>query len=134
MATISKNLPKLTASVSEKIVPSNAISVVKSKVDSNASTIKKDIENLSKEFRNVSDLTKKLVSKWGLAGTYNGKSLESQVVSIANRLDDRADRGIERAKSLIEAIDRSVNDMQKTLFMVCQSWDEYQAKFKKYEL
>ncbi|MBR2857658.1 hypothetical protein IKE96_00305 [bacterium] len=134
MATIAKNIPKMAESVSEKYVPSNTLSVVKGKVDSHANTIKKDMEILSKDLKKVSALTVKLVSKGGLAGSYNGKSLANQVSRMATRLDDRADRCHERSGKLINGIDKSTRDMQKTLLMICQSWDECQAKFKKYGL
>ena len=134
MATITKNIPKLAESISEKDVPSNALSVVKAKVDSHANIMKKDMEALSTEFKNVSALTNRLVKKGTLAGNIGGKSLKSQVSSIAKRLDNRAEACKDRSKRLTDAINRSANDMRSTLVSVCQSWDEYQAKFKKYEL
>ena len=134
MATIAKNIPKMAESVSEKYVPSNALSVVKGKVDSYANTIKKDMDDLSKEFKNVSILTNRLAKKGTLAGSLDGKSLKYQVTHVAKRLDNRVDMCKRRAKNLTNAINKSAGDMRSTLVKVCQSWDEYQAKFKKYEL
>lgn len=127
-------IPELAESVSEQKIPSTKLTIFKGKVNNHANAIKKDLDGIATVCKNIATLTNNLAKKGGLSGNYNGKPLKQQVESISKKFNSRATWCNNRAKALTNGINDAAEDMQKQLVRSSKNWNEFQEKFKQYEL
>ena len=129
-----ESVKRMDEAVSETYVPSNTLSVVKGKVSKYANSLKKDMDDLATSCANFSTIHSKIAKNGAILGTYNGKSAKKTISKIAGIFTVRKDACKERSLKLTESIEVSAGNMASKLTRSCQNWEEYQSKFKQYEL
>ncbi|MBR2857656.1 hypothetical protein IKE96_00295 [bacterium] len=129
-----ETVKKMSETVSETYVPSNTLSVVKGKTTKYVNALKKDMDDLATSCANFSTIHSRIVKNGAILGNYNGKSAKKTISKIAKTFNDRKAACRERSKRLTESIQVSTDNMASQLVSSCKNWEEYQNKFKQYEL